>query len=350
LLQSEVQTRFLRQFSILYPQLTFRGMRRLTSPEWGPYRFVLRVALGRRGGEVNLLCLAIGDGYPQEVARAIDQLSHGPQMAEDADGVPVIVAPYLTEEARAICREMGVGYFDLAGNAGLDTAHIFMEIGGKPNPEPRKKEVQAIYEGRAERVVRALLLEPERRWNMRDLAESAQVSLGLASMVTTTLANEGLADKSHSGMALIKPSALLDGWAEDYDLRRSPFHIYRATASVPDLESRLLDQGEKARDNAALTLWSAARHLLGGDPFAPRMGLYWAGDPDALVRPLRLNERSGQSQVFIFKPYDASLLWARSLAAQRPPIVNPLQLYLDLSSGDAEELQLAQRVRERFLF
>lgn len=350
MLQSEVQTRFLRQFSYLYPQLTFRGMRRLTSPEWGPYRFVLRVALGRRGGEVNLLCLAVGDGYPQEVARAIDQLSHGPQAVDEQGGVPVIVAPYLTEEARVVCREAGVGYFDLAGNAGLDTAHIFMEIGGKPNPEPRKKEVQTLYEGRAERVVRALLLEPERRWNMRDLASSAQVSLGLASMVTTALANDGLVDKGHSGMALVRPAALLDQWAENYDLRRSPFHIYRATASVPDLEARLLDQGEKTRENAALTLWSAARHLLGGDPFAPRLGFYWAADPELLMRPLRLNEQTGQSYVFVFRPYDASLLWARSLTAQRPPIVNPLQLYLDLSSGDEEELQLAQRVRERFLF
>jgi hypothetical protein len=342
LLQSEVQTRFLRQFSSLYPQLTFRGMRRLTSPEWGPYRFVLRVALGRRGGEANLLCLAVGDGYPQAIARAIEQLSRGPQDVEEAGGVPVIVAPYLTEEARVVCREAGVGYFDLAGNAGLDTPHIFIEIGGKPNPEPRKKEVQTLYEGRAERVVRTLLMDPERRWNMRDLASSAQVSLGLASMVTTSLANDGLVDKSHSGMALVKPATLLDQWAETYTLRRSPFRIYRATASVPDLEVRLLDQGERTREHAALTLWSAARHLLGG--------FYWDGEPDVLLRPLRLNETSGQSQVFIFRPYDTSILWARSLAAQRPPIVHPLQLYLDLTSGDEEELQLAERVRQRFLF
>ena len=80
----------------------------------------------------------------------------------------MIVAPYLTEEARVVCREAGVGYFDLAGNAGLDTPHIFIEIGGKPNPEPRKKEVQTLYQGRAERVVRTLLMDPERRWNMRD--------------------------------------------------------------------------------------------------------------------------------------------------------------------------------------
>jgi len=119
---------------------------------------------------------------------------------------------------------------------------------------------------------------------------------------------------------------------------------------VPDLEARLLDQGEKAREHAALTLWSAARHLLGGDPFAPRLGFYWAAEPDPLVRTLRLNETSGQSHVFVFRPYDASLLWGRSLAAQRPPIVSPLQLYLDLSSGDEEELQLAAQVRKRFLF
>ena len=169
-------------------------------------------------------------------------------------------------------------------------------------------------------------------------------------MVTTSLASDGLVDKGHSGMALVKPATLLDQWAENYDLRRSTFRIYRATASVPDLEARLLDQGEKTREHAALTLWSAARHLLGGDPFAPRMGLYWAAEPDLLLRTLRLNETAGQSQVFIFKPYDASLLWARSLAAQRPPVVHPLQLYLDLRSGDEEELELAAQVRKRFLF
>ena len=55
------------------------------------------------------------------------------------------------------------------------------------------------------------------------------------------------------------------------------------------------------------------------------------------------------SAYLFFQPYDESLLWGAQADESGVISVNPLQLYLDLGSGDEQELALAQQVRARLL-
>lgn len=316
---------------------------------YGPYGFALRVAFGRSGIELTLLCAILNDGHPKDVQRAIRRIRRAEPSERREDIVSILVAPYFSEEARALCHQAGVGYFDLAGNAGLDTPHVFLEIAGKPNPYRRERPVRKPFEGKAERLVRALLLEPERRWTVRELARAAGVSLGLASMVSAILAEMGLVAKYRGGLSLLSPWALLEVWKQHYDLRRSAFCIYRSWADVSQLEDRLADRLRGQASKWALTLWSGAYHLLQEGNRAPRLALYYQGQPDQLAQELHLSPDQGKTFVFVFQPYDESLLWRAAEVGDHLVVVHPLQLYLDLSSGDEEELRLAQRVRERFL-
>jgi len=347
--QAEVQSRFLDSFGALYPQLTFRGVRRFPARAYGPYGFALRVAFGKAGIELTLLCAILTDGFPQDVARYIQRIKQADSTGAGEDTISILVAPYFSAEARALCHEAGIGYFDLAGNAGLDTPRVFLKIQGRENVSPRERQLRTPFEGKAERLVRALLLDPEKHWTMRELAQVAGISLGLASMVTSALASMGLAAKNRTGLRLLNPGALLDAWAQSYDLRRSAFCVYRSLADVAEVERKLANPQTPLGGPCALTLWSGAHCLLQEENDAPRLAFYYQGTPEQLARTLHWTPDKGKTFVFVFQPYDESLLWRAVRAKERLAVVHPLQLYLDLISGDEEELRLAQRVRERLL-
>ncbi len=348
--QAEVQSLFLQRFGQIYPQFRFRGIRRFPDRSYSPYAFALRIAAGKAGREVDLLCIVLTDGHPEEVRHFIRLVHEAQPLPENPiETLPTLVAPFFSEEAQALCREAALGYFDLAGNAGIETQNLWAAFSGKPNVLVRKRQVSSPYAGKGERVVRRLLLEPGRAWTMRSLAQAAQVSLGLCSMVTTALAESGAVTKDQRGLQTVDMPVLLEAWAEVYDLRASPLRTYRAWDDSSRLERMLAGLKGELAEQYALTLWSGAHRLLNDGQLAQHVALYWAGEPEALAEALGLTPGMGRTLVFVFEPYDESLLWGRTRTAQGQMIVHPLQLYLDLGSGDDQELRLAQRVRERLV-
>ena len=323
-------------------------MRRFPDRTHSPYGFALRLACGKAGIEIDLLCVALTEGDLREVRRFIRRIGEIQAMPPHVEAVPVLIAPYLSEGARALCRQAEIGYFDLAGNAGLDTPHIFLHVAQRADESARKRRIRNPFAGKAERVVRRLLLEADKHWAMRELARSSSVSLGLASMVTSSLADTGLVAKGRSGLNVYDPAGLLDAWKQSYDLRRSAFRIYRSDVPVAALQARLLAQGDLGGARYALTLWSGAHSLLRQPGAPPHLALYWLGNPDQLGSILRL-EDVGKTAVFVFQPYDESVLWEARETDEGLFVVHPLQLFLDLGSGDEGERRLAQRVRERLL-
>ena len=348
--QAEVESQFLKEFSGLYPQLGFRGVRRFTRGAHAPFAFALRVSFGDTSLEQDLVCVVLGDGHPSEVKQLTAQREALMEAMPQGGGVPVIVTTVFGDEAREICRQEGFGCLDLSGNALLQAPHAYMDISGRVNRHAPKKRVRSPFEGKAERVVRRLLLEPARRWSMRELAASAEVSLGLASMVTSSLAEDDVASKSRAGMELDEPGRLLDAWKEFYDLRRSPLHTLRAWAPVSTLLSRLADRDREYANRYALTLWSGANSLFKDEEEErPHLALYWSGALDELCRSLRLQDDVGRVYVFVFEPYDSSVLWGATKTESGLRVAHPVQLFLDLQCGDKQETRLAQRLRTRLL-
>ena len=80
----------------------------------------------RYGDATHLLVIGVkADGAPRFVRTAVYQLesyvAHMPQGVAHRAGqvVPMLVSPYLSPESRAICRDHGIAYLDLEGNARL---------------------------------------------------------------------------------------------------------------------------------------------------------------------------------------------------------------------------------------
>ena len=343
---SAVLSSFLKGFARNYPQLSFKGMRQLRDDVLPPYQLVLRLAPGHEQREYDLYIVALGSAHPDDLRPMLAQLGPLPAPDDGREALRVLLVPHLDDQARALCVAAGVSALDLAGNAQLEGQGLYVQVTGRAYAYGRKHDTSGAFRGKAERVTRQLLLSRDRQWTMRELASAADVSLGLASMATTTLAGLGLVTKSRQGLLAHDPTSLLDAWAEAYDLRKSPFVIYRSPLDVPTIEARL---GTQPADTYALTLWSAYRRLLGESARERYVALFWARPMAEVEELLALSRHTGHTYLFIFQPYDPCLLWGAQPDESGVVSVSPLQLYLDLGSGDEQELALARRVREQVL-
>lgn len=72
-----------------------------------------------------LACEIHSDGQPQSLIPALEQLrAQTAQRGEDA--MPIVIAPYLSPEAQALCKESRMSFVDLEGNARLALGEIFI--------------------------------------------------------------------------------------------------------------------------------------------------------------------------------------------------------------------------------
>ncbi|MHB1355840.1 MAG: hypothetical protein ACYCZF_07665 [Anaerolineae bacterium] len=350
--QNEVINLLIARFEALYPQFVFRALRRLPPPgRVGiPYDLLLRIALGQSGKELVLGCIVVEDGYHDEVVRAIQRVGRMREREKDLEPLPVLLSPFLSQDDRSLCRQNGIGHLDLVGNAGFEAPGVVVLIErDAPRPSPKSRRTISPYEGKAERVARRMLSLPRKTWNMRELAAQCGISLGMASMVTTVLLEQGIVTKTRKGVTLFDAQALLEAWEKVYQLNKSPYQVYHTSASASQVLDRIRSLPLKEPDDWALTLWSGALHLLDEAPEEARLALYWAGDVAECAERLHLGRAIGDTIILVFQPYDSSVLWQTTVLTTGVRVVNPLQLYLDLTSGDAEELGLARRVRSGFL-
>jgi hypothetical protein len=77
------------------------------------------------GHRRTLVCSVKASGRPEHILIALEELrSLAGQF--DGDALPVIIAPHLSEEAKALCGERRAGFLDLTGNARLDLGEVFI--------------------------------------------------------------------------------------------------------------------------------------------------------------------------------------------------------------------------------
>jgi hypothetical protein len=147
------------------------------------------------------------------------QLVH---FAEAQPNTPLLlIAGETTAEARKILEDHGIGIVDGLGNAHIELPGLLFHLEGRRRPERRAGTTlpPTRLRGKAGVVAQALLLHPERPWRVKDLADEAAVSTGLAHRVLARLEGEGIVAAEGTGPNRVRtvpdPTALLDLWAEE---------------------------------------------------------------------------------------------------------------------------------------
>jgi hypothetical protein len=315
-------------------------------------------ALGPAGGmdivaEINvsgkrhtLICEVKNNGQPRNVRTALLQLRHYvSHLGKDA--TPVLIAPYLSPEGQALCREGETGFLDLAGNARLVFNGVFIERIVENKPRAARRELKSLFKPKSAQILRVMLRSPRRAWRVTELAEAADVSLGHVSNVRTALLDREWAHVSPVGLFLSEPDKLLDAWRDAYqppEGRRVRFYttLHGSTFEEASLEAlRATDNGGQA----TLASFSAARWLA---PYARVSTQYFYADDtglDRLQELLKLSSASKGENVIITVPKDHGIFRDVTEPAPGVSCTSVVQTYLDLTTAGERGQEAADHLR-----
>jgi hypothetical protein len=104
------------------------------------------------GHSHTLVCKVRASGRPDHVRTALEEFQgHASQFAGNA--TRVLIAPRLSEEGKALCRESNAGFLDLEGNARLEVGDVF--IGKRSLPRAGARSVSSATERETARIAGA---------------------------------------------------------------------------------------------------------------------------------------------------------------------------------------------------
>src|SRR5579859_4264535 len=98
------------------PSIKLKDLESESQGSDGQVDIVARLSIA--GKRHTLACEVKADGKPRHVRVALLQMrNYVAHLAGDA--TPVLIAPFLSSQAQALCREQGVSFLDLEGNVRL---------------------------------------------------------------------------------------------------------------------------------------------------------------------------------------------------------------------------------------
>ncbi len=351
--EKEIEQKFKATFSKLFPKLkdaTFLPPASLSKDSFEVGKtldIILRLKIGDK--PKNLLCEVISQRYPKQLREKGLQLLEISQRV--GKGYPVIIAPYISELGREICKKMGVGFLDLSGNAYLEFDSFYMEIEGKPNRFKYPSEPTGLFNPKAERILRFYLLKDLEQQvsgnSYRNITKEVGVSLGQLSKVNRKLDEFGLWLEQPEGLRIIDKTKLLDLWRESYRSERNKALNLYSIMQVPQIEKQLAEFCTRKKIQCALTLFSGANRLA---PFT-RYNMatsYFSGDVEELKMALELKEVPTGANLQILVPYDEGVYYMAQ-EADSVRVANPIQIYLDLYNYAGRGREQAEFLRERII-
>jgi len=297
-----------------------------------------------------LVCEVKANGQPRHVRAGLLQLrNHAAHFGGDA--IPILIAPYLSPEAQALCKENRIGFLDLIGNARLVFDSVFIErrVPGRPSTEHR--QLRSLFKPKSARVLRAMLRDPKREWRVIELADAAGVSLGHVSNVRTSLLEREWAQISERGLFLSEPGALLNAWRDEYEPprgKRLAFYTTLHGAAFEEAARQTLiarsDQG-----NAVLASFSAAHWLA---PYGRTGTPYFYADNAGMGRlkqRLKLSPSPKGENVVVTVPEDDGLFFDIIEPAAGAVCTSAIQTYLDLWAAGERGQEAAEHLRQEML-
>lgn len=311
---------------------------RKAGDSWSP-DLKLKVKHGRK--EYLLLIEVKSSGEPRMISRAAGQIS---TWNNTISGYPVLVVPFISSRGRELCKELGLGFVDLSGNAYLKFNGILIERWGKESIVKEKRVQKRLFTTKSTWIIRKILSEPKREWKFDELAEEAGVSLGMAYKAVNKLISEGFVEKKRNAISLLKADELLDAWAEIYKFENQSITGYYCP--FKEQEKILLALKNVPAEEYALTLGSAASMVA---PYVRSTDVYlYVEESELIMEALNLKPVEFGGNVYLITPADEGVLFDTQ-KFEKLSLVSNIQLYLDLYNYPMRGREQAEHLREQVL-
>lgn len=264
--------------------------------------------------------------------------------------VAAVAVPYMGEAGAQACRDAGVSWFDLSGNADIRAPGLHVRAEGRPNRFLRRGRPGNALAPKGSRVARWLLMHPERAFLQREISKGAGVDEGLTSRVVRWLEERELVVKDARGAWRAKePGALLDAWQEAYDFNRH--RVVRGilgARSSDEVMQNLANALDHRRVGYAISglagAWLLTQHAM----FRIVTVLLQGEAPPSLLGDLGLLDEPRGANVWLVVPNDDAVFMGSRLE-HGLSCAHPLQVYLDLKAHPERAAEAAGEVRRRYL-
>lgn len=225
---------------------------------------------------------------------------------------------------------------------------LFIHVEGKGNLHPDTRPAGDPFATKSSRIVRLLLSEPHRGWQVQELARQADVSLGLVARVKQTLVEQALAEVRDRRVYARDPEDLLAAWSRAYQAPAERLSYY-VMDKPADVERRIRDWCASHNARYALTHFSGAwrvapmvryNHATLYVDVPPRDGL------QPLVEDIGAKLVETGSNLSLWIPHD-EFVFHGARVIEGLQVASPLQLYLDLANTPGRGAEASQEILER---
>ncbi|MFK5915544.1 MAG: type IV toxin-antitoxin system AbiEi family antitoxin [Woeseiaceae bacterium] len=287
---------------------------------------------------------------PRYVIDVIRQVNEYCSFISGGRAYPVVVSEYISPRSAEILIAQNISYFDLLGNCRLCFGNIYIEKMGEKSLNSERRGVKSLFGLKSSRMLRLMLSDFMRPWQVKELAAKAELSLGQVSNVRRALLDQQYAMVAEGGgIQLTQPGALLSDWQKSYkkNIVNRPCGFYSLLNSHERIKAIKLAIAESIENKAGIILngVSAARWHA---PFAKSVSERFYADKqgfEILKKNLMLEPVETGPNVIIEEPKDLFVFEEAVECASGIKCTSAIQTYLDLYIAGEREQEAAEHLR-----
>lgn len=268
----------------------------------------------------------------------------------DKEDIPLIVVPYMGRSGTDLCKEYGLSWIDLSGNAHVKAPGLLIHIEGRPNKFKKAGRPANVFAPKGARIVRQLLINPKQGHKQREISQITGLDEGYTSRIVRTLEKLNLIDRDDKGaLKPSNPEELLEAWLEAYDFSKHQMikgHV--AARSGEELLRKMTQILSEQKVDYAATGLAGAWQYTHFTKFRV-VTLFLADSPGKnLFDQLYFREDDRGANTWLVVPNDKGVFHGSSVQ-DGIVCVHPVQVFLDLKGHPERAKEAASMVRQERL-
>jgi len=278
--------------------------------------------------------------------------------AQNSGLYPMVLVPYLSEEALIRLSAEAISGIDCCGNCVILGPSLAIWRSGAPNQFRESRPIRNPYSGDSSIVTRSFLLRRRfgsleelrtfalNRTQLKEQESSSLLQVGTISKVVQALESEIIVTRGSEGIMMTDARRLLDRLREQYRPGNSLRVLGKTPLGDDEIWQRLSDARSAGSSRSAATGIASASHY-GTLSGIERLSLY-VDDLEATSRLLGVTEGRAFANIELIEarnnlPFfdcnvDNNVVWA-----------SPIQTWLELAQGGAREREAAQSLEQQIL-
>jgi DNA-binding HxlR family transcriptional regulator len=273
---------------------------------------------------------------------------------------PLIVVPYLNDEALQKLEKEAISGIDLCGNGVVTLPdRLLICRTGSPNLFLRSGAIKNIYRRNSALTARMLLVQ-QRFERVSDILDQISrrnilagwlrqpMSLSTVSKALKSLEDDMIIGRENASVILLQPEKLLTKLAENYTV---PERDVVVRWHLPDSS-----QGEINSDTLIKAFGNPIPAVMSGVSSVSRYAVMQAGDtlavycpdPEGWLKEIQGEQDDRFPNLLVIKTREASVFFDARLF-KGIAWASPLQTYLELMTGDKRDQETASQVKEVIL-